>query len=85
MRLNELALCGGSRNFLPYKSTKVQYSTNSGLPLDNVLLKLMQSVASDHISFKIRFARSITPLCITVLCIGTNMVGPGSVGGIATP
>jgi len=60
MRLNKLALCSRSRDFLPYKGIKVQYGTN-----------------------KIRFARNITPLCVTMLCIGANMVGPGSIGGIA--
>ena len=83
MRLNRLAVCSRSRNILLCQSTNVQYGTNSSLPLDSVLLKLVHSVASDHIYFKIRFARRITPLCIPMLHIGTNMVGPGSVGGIA--
>jgi len=78
MCLNKLALCSRSRNFLPYKGIKVQYGTNNSLPLDSVLLKLMQSVPSDHTCSKIRVARSVT-----VLCIGANMVGPCSVGGIA--
>ena len=33
--------------------------------------------------FQIRFARSVAPLCVTVLCIGADVMGPGDAGGVA--